>query len=352
MTFVPFLWSSSAAMTSGLPPRRMSVPRPAMFVAIVTAPGRPACATISASRSWSLALRTLCLIPRRFSISPSISLTSTLIVPTRTGRPFSCSSAISSTTAFHLPFCAGVDEVGVVVADHVAVGRDDDDLEVVDLRELLRLGLGRAGHAGELVVHAEVVLERDRGQRPLLAADLDALLGLDGLVQALRPAATGHEAPGELVDDDHLAVLDDVVAVALVEHLRLQRLLEVARQAEVVGEHVVDAEPALHLVGAGLGDRDLLELLVDDVVLLGLQPRDEPRELDVLVGRLLRLAADDERRPRLVDEDVVDLVDDRVEVAALRRGWRGRRRGCRAGSRSRTRCSCRTSRRPRTPRAG
>ena len=79
------------------------MPRPAMFVAIVTAPERPAWATISASFSWNLAFRTLCLTPRRFSMPPSISETSTLIVPTRTGRPFSCSSTISSMTAFHLP---------------------------------------------------------------------------------------------------------------------------------------------------------------------------------------------------------------------------------------------------------
>ena len=104
-TFVPRLWSSSVAMTSGLPPSRMSVPRPAMLVAMVTAPDRPAWATTSASFSCSLALRTLCLIPRRFSRSPSISLISTLIVPTRTGRPASCSSVISSMTAFHLPLC-------------------------------------------------------------------------------------------------------------------------------------------------------------------------------------------------------------------------------------------------------
>ncbi len=42
----------------------MSVPRPAMFVAMVTAPLRPAWATISASRLWCLALSTSCLIPR------------------------------------------------------------------------------------------------------------------------------------------------------------------------------------------------------------------------------------------------------------------------------------------------
>ena len=65
---------------------------------------RPAWATISASFSWNLAFSTLCLTPRRFSMSPSISLISTLIVPTRTGRPFSCSSTISSMTALNLPF--------------------------------------------------------------------------------------------------------------------------------------------------------------------------------------------------------------------------------------------------------
>ena len=38
-------------MNSALPPRMMSVPRPAMLVAIVTAARRPLCATISLSRS-------------------------------------------------------------------------------------------------------------------------------------------------------------------------------------------------------------------------------------------------------------------------------------------------------------
>ena len=44
---------------------------------------------------------------------------------------------------------------------------------------------------------------------------------------------------------------------------------------------------------------------------------DDARELVVGRGRGLGLARDDERRPRLVDEDRVDLVDDRVRVAAL-----------------------------------
>ena len=216
-----------------------------------------------------------------------------------------------------LALLAGEDQVGEVVPDHRLVGGDRDHLEVVDLVELLRLGLGRSGHAGELVVHPEVVLEGDRRQGARLVLDLHPLLGLDRLVQPLAPAPSRHQATGELVDDHDLVVLYHVVAVALVERLRLERLLEVAGHREVVVEEVVDPQPLLHLVGAGLGDRHLAELLVEDVVLDGLQPGDQSGELDVLVGRFLGRPGDDQRRPRLVDEDVVDLVHDREEVPAL-----------------------------------
>ena len=101
----------------------------------------------------------------------------------------------------------------MVVADHGHVGGDLHHLEPVDLAELVLLGLGRAGHAGELLVHAEVVLQGDGGQRLVLLADGHVLLGLDGLVQALGVAAALEDAAGELVDDEHLAVLHHVLDV-------------------------------------------------------------------------------------------------------------------------------------------
>ena len=70
---------------SGTPPRMMSVPRPAMLVAIVTAPKRPAWATISASRSWYFAFSTTCLMPAFLSRVERCSDFSIEIVPTRTG---------------------------------------------------------------------------------------------------------------------------------------------------------------------------------------------------------------------------------------------------------------------------
>ena len=217
-----------------------------------------------------------------------------------------------------------VDEVGPVLPDHRPVGRDGGHVELVDLVELLGLGHRRAGHAGQLVVEPEVVLERDRREGHALALDAQPLLGFDRLVQALAPAAAGHLAPGELVDDDDLAFLDDVVPVALVERVALERLLEVAGQPRVGVVHVLDAEPALHLVDALFGRADGAVLQVDEVVAAllgalgtGLHAWHEPCEREVQVGRLLGLAADDQRRPRFVDEDVVDLVDDREGAFAL-----------------------------------
>ena len=158
-------------------------------------------------------------------------------------------------------------------------------------------------------------------------------------MQALRPAPALEDPAGELVDDLHLAVDHRVVVVALEERLGLQRLDQVVDEGAVLGEvEVLDADELLRLRDAALGRRDGLVLLVVLVVVLGLVRAlrlahrlqllarrlaghllRQAGERVVEVGGLLGGAGDDQRRPRLVDEDVVDLVDDREVVAALDR---------------------------------
>ena len=76
-------------------------------------------------------------------------------------------------------------------------------------------------------------------------------------------------------------------------------------------ERVLDPADAL------VGRHDRALRLVDLVVALALQALHDARELVVEVGGVGDLTGDDERRARLVDEDRVDLVDDREVVAAL-----------------------------------
>ncbi len=139
--------SAASAMNSGLPPRMMSVPRPAMFVATVTAPLRPACATIAASRSWCLALRTSCGTP--FCLSSSRQVLGLLDAGRADEDRLALRVPLDDVVddGVVLGLLGAVDEVGVVDADHVAVRRDRHDAEVVDLVELRGLGHGRAGHA-------------------------------------------------------------------------------------------------------------------------------------------------------------------------------------------------------------
>ena len=214
-----------------------------MLVATVTAPGRPAWVTMWASRSWAFAFSTWCGMPRRSSMRDSSSDFSTEIVPTSTGWPASWRSSMSSAVASNFASLGLVDEVGLVVADHRAVGGHRHDLEAVGVGELAGLGGRGARHARELLVHAEVVLERDRGEGLVLLLDPHPLLGLDRLVQALAPATTLEDAAGELVDDLHLALLHHVVDVALEQLLGAQRGLELVHVVLVhVLVEVVDLE--------------------------------------------------------------------------------------------------------------
>ena len=52
----------------------------------------------------------------------------------------------------------------------------------------------------------------------------DAFLGFDRLVQAVAPAAAGHQAAGVLVHDDDLVFLHDVLHVELVKAVGLEQL--------------------------------------------------------------------------------------------------------------------------------
>jgi len=198
-------------------------------------------------------------------------------------------------SALNLPFSFRKNQVLLVVADHRLVGRDRDDLELVDLWNSSASVIAGAGHAGELRVQAEVVLEGDGGEGHGLALDAQALLGLHRLVDPLAPAPVGHLAAGELVDDDDLAVPDDVVAITLVERVAFSGRVEVARQPRIVVQ-VLDAEPLLDLRDPLLGRRDGAVLEVDEVVaalLLALgssaQPRHQAGNWKVEIGGIPRL---------------------------------------------------------------
>ena len=215
----------------------------------------------------------------------------------------------------------------VEIAAHAGlVGRDLDNLETVDVGELGRLRHRGTGHAGELGISAKIILESDRGKRLVLVLDVNALLGLECLVQTFREPPALHHAPGELVDDDDRVVLDDVIGISFEQSVGAKRLVDVVDHRDVcdvvhrrAAEHIGFFQQLLDALGAALGQHyGALLLVLLEVIFF----EDGNQFVDPLVhlGRILGRARDDQRRPRLVDEDVVDLVDDCVVERPLHHG--------------------------------
>ena len=99
MTHRPPRSTTASRLDSSAPPRRMSVPRPAIWVETVTRPISPAPAMTWASSSSFFAFSTEDSMPRRTSASASRSDSATSRVPTRIGRPVPLSSTTSSISA-------------------------------------------------------------------------------------------------------------------------------------------------------------------------------------------------------------------------------------------------------------
>ncbi len=127
-----------------------------------------------------------------------------------------------------------------------------------------RFGIGGTGHAGQLVIHPEIVLEGDRGKGLVFPLDLDLFLGLQGLVQPIAVASSLHGAAGEFIDDDDLAFLDDIVDVPFEQHMGLQSLAEVMKLLDIAGIiEILDFEQILAQGDALLGEGYLPGFLVD-----------------------------------------------------------------------------------------
>src|SRR4029079_2589824 len=110
---------------------------------------------------------------------------------------------------------SAIDLVVIVEAYERHVRRHFEDFEVVDVHELFGFGERRTAHAGELLIHTEVVLESDRCERLVFRLDRLVLFRLERLVQPFGITAARHHASGELVDDDDLAIANNVIFVAL-----------------------------------------------------------------------------------------------------------------------------------------
>ncbi len=243
-----------------------------------------------------------------------------------------------------------MEPVGVPAPRHQAAGElvDDQDLSVLDdvLDVLLeeRVGLQQlrdvVDSLAPLPVNAlqlSLLGNLVRGGQSLALVDLPQLHGQVGQEEQIG-IALGEELAALLREVDRVALLVDGVEEVLV-HLAQPLVadeveldpLDQPLQPRLVGQELVQAlvlgraAPRLEQLDARLVLllrvlEEGLRLREDPVGELGLAPHDALHvglQLVVLLKAVLHRPRDDERRARLVDEDRVDLVDDRVMMSAL-----------------------------------
>jgi hypothetical protein len=138
---------------------------------------------------------------RLSSLFESISLFSTLVVPTSTGRPLIAFFLDLIDDRFPFFALGAVDAVFVVSANARAIGGNGHDIQLVDFAEFLGLGLA-------VPVMPDSALYSLKKFCSVMVARVcvSSLIGTfslaSGLVQSVGPLPAGHFSAGVFIDDD------------------------------------------------------------------------------------------------------------------------------------------------------
>ncbi len=219
--------------------------------------------------------------------------------------------------------------VVIVYAPERLIRGDLHNVQPVYGLELRFLGLGCSGHAGKLMVHPEIILERDGGKGFILALHLNVLLGFQRLMQSVAVSPAHHETAGEFVNYKHLTVLHNVVLVPCEQGMRLEGLNYMVVYFGIGGvRYIVYAEEGLRLALSLLGKRDRARLYVAHIVSAFLlrfahhnvrlgklfyvftphKAAYEAVRLGVHIGGLFARTGNYKRRARFIDQNGVNLV--------------------------------------------
>ena len=175
-------------------------------------------------------------------------------------------------------FLSQVDQIVVIDSLDGLVGWNNNHVQAVDLAKFKRLGVRGTGHAGELVVKTEIILESGGCQGLTLCLNANTFLGFNRLVQTFTPATARHGTTCVLVNDHHLIALDNVIHVLLEQMMSSEGRVDVMQQAKVgCGVQALTflqqapfQQQLFHFFMAGFGQFHLTGFLIDGEIATGL----------------------------------------------------------------------------------
>ena len=170
-----------------------------------------------------------------------------------------------------LPFCLGVfvNQIRQIFSRQRFVARNADYFKIVNFMEFFCRCLRSSGHSGYLFIKTEIILNGYFGVGTRFFFNLNAFFGFDCLMQSAAVTASVKHASREFVDDNGLAVFDDVIFVALEKRLRLQTFFKIMHKAEIFRRvKIVHADKFFHFFYSDSGDTYSFEFFLNRIIFI------------------------------------------------------------------------------------
>ena len=138
-------------------------------------------------------------------------------------------------------------------------------------------------------------------------------------MQSITPLATVHKPARKFVHDDYLAVFDNVIHIFDKHVVCLQRIVDQVGPIHVAGRvKTLHASQLFSLSHTLICERRIAVFFVDRVVQVFLQTARNAVRFCIFTNILVGRSGYNQRCPRFIDQNIVDLVDERKVQRSLR----------------------------------
>ena len=163
-------------------------------------------------------------------------------------------------------FCP-VNQIVPVNSLNWSVGRDCDNIQLVNFPEFVFFRHGSTSHTGELVIQTEIVLECDCCQSLTLSSYLHMFLRLNCLMQTIIKPSAQHLTTSKFINDDNFAIFYDIVNILPHNTIGFQCLIDVVQQGQVFRCHqVINCKIIFCFLDTTTGNGCSLCLFINDVI--------------------------------------------------------------------------------------
>ena len=106
------------------------------------------------------------------------------------------------------------------------IGRDDNNIQFIDIPKFASFRFGCTGHTREFVVHTEIVLQSNSGKSLGCRFHFHPFLSLDSLMQTIWVTTTFHNTTGLFVYNLHLSVNHHILIILFEHGVCFQKLVD------------------------------------------------------------------------------------------------------------------------------